>query len=175
MILSRDFASVWLLNLPMASKRASLPRKTCELFGFGWTSMGNVGRSGDKSVVKSSPTLLMMAGVGPSWDQTALSICSGTGVKMIRTHDLAVTIFEGIRHRLEGEDGDRTENLGAMSVAVRCLRPTQRSEFLPSRGTYTACVSTCRGLRERSPWEAKLDFCHMVYQRAPAPTYCLCP
>ena len=43
------------------------------------------GRSGNKSVVKSSPTLLTMAGVSTTRDRTVLSICSGTGFEMART------------------------------------------------------------------------------------------
>ena len=54
MHLSRDFASVWLLKLLLASKWASLKRDVRTL----WVSVdehGQRGRSGNKSVVKFSP------------------------------------------------------------------------------------------------------------------------
>ena len=88
MNLSRDFATVWLLRLLLASKWASLLKRTCELFGFRLTSMVSDGRSGNKSVVKSSPTLVTMAGVSTTRDRTALSICSGWLSHFLKEFDI---------------------------------------------------------------------------------------
>ena len=58
---------VWKLNVPQASKWASLLKRTCEFFGFR-SSVVSVGWSGNKSVVKSSLTLLTMIGVSATRD-----------------------------------------------------------------------------------------------------------
>ena len=105
---------------------------------FHLTSMASARRSGSRSSVESSPIPLATAGMSTRERRIALSISSGIGAQWLGPHDLVVAVLEGVR--LEGEDCDKADDLGALLVVVRRARPTQRPKPVLSRGGLSTCM-----------------------------------